>query len=220
MKKDHITYRGGVKYNVNDTVSLRSSIGTAYWPGNPKWFFQNLNTGSSHREANPNLDPEKTWMADLGTDLTFGATRTLLTITGYYGIIKDIMAYTYDPHPTLPKTTLIRTRNMGEAEIYGLELLLKQPLTEHLSFTGSLTLNHSRITEDQVNPANEGNQLRNSPDYWGSLGLRYIGPIWSTGRSCSGFPTAGTMMTTMKTCPIFTWNPMKPSMPKSGGTGN
>ncbi len=176
VKKDHVTYRGGVKYKVNDTVSLRSSIGTAYWPGNPIWFFQNLNVGTTHREANPNLDPEKTWMADLGTDLTFGATRTLLTITGYYGIIEDIMAYTYDPHPTLPGTTLIRTRNMGEAEIYGLELFLKQPITEHLSFTGSLTLNHSRITEDQINPANVGNQLRNSPDYWGSLGLRYIRP--------------------------------------------
>ncbi|MFO7911727.1 MAG: TonB-dependent receptor [Desulfotignum sp.] len=176
VEKDHVTYRGGVKFKVNDTMSLRSSIGTAYWPGNPKWFFQNLNTGSSHREANPNLDPEKTWMADLGTDLTFARTRTLLTLTGYYGIIEDIMAYTYDPHPTLPGTTLIKTRNMGEAEIYGLELLLKQPITEHLSFTGSLTLNHSRITEDKVNPANEGNQLRNAPDYWGSLGLRYIRP--------------------------------------------
>jgi iron complex outermembrane recepter protein len=176
VKKDQVTYRAGVKFKVNDMVSLRSSGGTAFWPGNPIWFFQNLNTGPTWREANPDLDPEKTWMADLGTDLTFAESGTLIRATGYYGIIEDIAAYTYDEHPTEPNTTLIRTRNIGEAEIYGLELYLSQPVTKRLSFTGSLTLNHSRITRDEVNPANEGNQLRNSPDYWGSLGLRYIHP--------------------------------------------
>ena len=176
LKKDQVTYRGGAKFRVNEALALRTSIGTAYWPGNPKWFFQNLNTGPTWREANPDLNPEKTWMADLGADMTLFPCQTLFKITGYYGTIKDIMAYTYDSHPTVDNTTLVKTRNMGEAEIYGIELYLQQPITEHLSFTGALTLNHSRITEDQVNPANEGNQLRNSPDYWGSLGLRYVRP--------------------------------------------
>lgn len=176
VKKDQVTYRAGAKFKVNDTISLRSSGGTAFWPGNPIWFFQNLNTGATWREANPDLDPEKTWMVDLGTDLTFADWGTLFRATGYYGVIKDIAAYTYDEHPTEPNTTLIRTRNIGEAEIYGIELYLQQPITRHLSFTGSLTLNHSKITKDKIDPDNEGNQLRNSPDYWGSLGLRYVNP--------------------------------------------
>ncbi|MBU0969334.1 MAG: TonB-dependent receptor [Proteobacteria bacterium] len=176
VKKDHMTYRGGIKFRASDTLGLHSSIGTAFWPGNPKWFFQNLNSGSTWREANPNLNPEKTWMADLGADITLDRWKTLFKVTGYYGIIEDIMAYTYDAHPTLPGTTLIKSRNMGEAEIYGLEFYLKQPLTRHICFTGSLTLNHSRITEDQINPANVDNQLRNSPDYYGSIGLRYVRP--------------------------------------------
>ena len=78
--------------------------------------------------------------------------------------------------PTVPNTTLIKTRNIGEAEIYGLELSLNQPLSEHFLFFAAATLNHSRIVEDQTNPDNEGNQLRNSPDYWGSVGLRYSNP--------------------------------------------
>ena len=176
VTKDHVTYRGGAKFKCNDTLSLRGNIGTAYWPGNPKWFFQNLNTGATWREANPDLNPEETWMADFGGDVTLSQWGTLLKATVYYGEIKNIMAYTYEQHPTVPNTTLIKTRNIGKAEIYGLELYLRQPITEHLAFTGSLTLNHSRITEDQTNQANVGNQLRNSPDYFGTLGLRYMNP--------------------------------------------
>jgi iron complex outermembrane receptor protein len=176
VSKDATTYRGGVRYRLNDTVSLRSSAGTAYWPGNPKWFFQNLNVGPTWRVANPDLDPEETWMVDAGVDLDFGAGNggTFLGVTGYYGVIDNIQAYTYEAHPTVPDTTVIMTRNIGEAEIYGLEFGLEQPLTEHLSLSSALTLNRSRITEDQVNPDNVGNQLRNAPDYWGSIGLRYL----------------------------------------------
>lgn len=181
VKKDHVTYRAGIKYKVSDVVSLRSSGGTAYWPGNPKWFFQNLNTGPTWREANPDLEPEKTWMVDLGTDITLSDHGTLFRATGYYGVIEDIMAYTYDEHPSVANTTLVRTRNIGEAEIYGIEFYFRQPLTQRLNLTCALTLNHSRITEDLVNPANEGNQLRNSPDYWGSIGLRYTRPEWVNG---------------------------------------
>lgn len=176
VSKDATTYRGGVRYRLNDTVSLRTSGGTAFWPGNPIWFFQNLNVGPTWRIANPDLDPEETWMVDAGVDLDFGGGKggTFLGVTGYYGVIDNIQAYTYEAHPTEPNTTVIITRNIGEAEIYGLELGLEQPLTEHLALSSALTLNHSRITEDQVNPDNVGNQLRNAPDYWGSVGLRYL----------------------------------------------
>jgi iron complex outermembrane receptor protein len=52
-------------------------------------------------------------------------------------------------------------------------LQIQQPITQELSLFGSLTLNSSRIQDD---PDNDGNQLRNAPDYWGSLGVRYLNP--------------------------------------------
>ena len=176
VDKDTMTYRAGLKFRVNETLSLRTNAGTAFWPGNPKWYFQNKNVGTTHREANPDLDPEETWMVDAGADINIDGWGTLIRVTGYLGTIENIMAYSYEAHPTLPGTTLVKTRNIGEADIYGLELYLKQPLTDHLSFTGSLTLNHSEITKDITNPANEGNELRNAPDYYGSVGLRYKRP--------------------------------------------
>ncbi|WDP89240.1 MAG: TonB-dependent receptor [Desulfobacter sp.] len=173
VSKDTVTYRGGVKFRVNDILALHSSAGTAFWPGNPKWLFQNKNTGPTWREANTDLEPEETWMVDLGADITLPQWNTLIKVTAYHGIIENIMAYTYEDNTPL-STTLIKTRNIGEAEINGVEIFLKQPITRHLAFTGSLTLNDSEITKDDTNPDNVGNQLRNSPDYFGSLGLRYL----------------------------------------------
>ena len=175
VEKDTITYRGGLKFRVNDTLALHTSAGTAFWPGNPKWLFQNKNTGATWREANTDLEPEETWMVDFGADITIPKWNTLIKVTAYHGLIENIMAYTYEDN-TPYSTTLIKIRNIGEAEINGIEFHLKQPITKYLAFTGSLTLNHSEITEDQNNPANVGNELRNSPDYFGSLGLRYQNP--------------------------------------------
>jgi iron complex outermembrane receptor protein len=45
---------------VSDAVGLRASAGTAFWPGNASWFFQNVSTGVAWREANPDLKPEST----------------------------------------------------------------------------------------------------------------------------------------------------------------
>lgn len=173
VTKHHTTFRGGAKYRFNDQVAIRSSLGTAFWPGLAKWFFQNITEGTSQREANPGLEPEKTIMGDIGVELFHPGLGTAFSATGYYGEIDDMVSYSYDENPDLEGGHITRTRNLGGAEIYGLELSLKQPLTDHLSFTGALTLNHSRIEDD---PAKDGNQLRNAPDYWGSLGLAYLNP--------------------------------------------
>ena len=173
IKKHTTTYRGGVKYRFNEYLSARSSAGTAFWPGTALWFFQNTTSGNTWREANPDLEPEKTWMVDLGFDITIPSTKTFFGITGYYGEIKDMVSYSYDENPYVEGGSIIRTKNLGGAKIQGLELQLRQPLSKQFLLFGALTLNRSRITND---PENDGNQLRNAPDYWGSLGLRYTNP--------------------------------------------
>lgn len=172
------TYRGGVRYRFNDIFAVRSSAGTAFWPGSASWFFQNTRSGTTWREANPGLKPEKTWMVDVGFETTLSPYGTFFGITPYYGQITDMISYRYDTGPS-PGITIVRTRNVGEAEIYGAEFLLTQRLTPELSFFGSLTLNHSEIVSDPVtgtNVSNVGHQVTNAPDYFGSVGLRYLNP--------------------------------------------
>lgn len=173
VKKEKITYRGGLRYKVADYLILKASGGTGFWPGSPLWFFQNTRSGNTWREANPNLQPEKTWMVDSGFDLTLQNFGTKFSTVLYYGKIKDVVSYRYDPHPSLPGVNIVRTENLGGAKIYGVELGLEQRIFENLRLTGSLTLNHSEIIDD---PSKEGNELRNSPDYWGSIGLLYKDP--------------------------------------------
>lgn len=175
ISKEQVTYRGGAKYRFNEFFALKASAGTAYWPGTATWYFNNTKSGMTWREANPNLEPEKTWMVDLGAEFTLPKLGTMFTITPYYGEITDMVSYRYDVNPDVAGGTIIRSQNLGKAEISGLELMLQQRLSQELSLFGSLTLNRSRLKDSGVNT---DNQLRNAPDYWGSLGLRYLNPKW------------------------------------------
>ncbi len=122
------TYRGGFKYRVTEAIGLRASAGTAYWAGSATWFFQNISTGNTWREANPNLKPERTKMADFGADYVSPGGRTRLTATGYWGQIVDAMSYVYDQHPTLVGVQIIRTSNSDEVSIKGMELGWQQEI--------------------------------------------------------------------------------------------
>jgi len=173
IEKDHVSYRGGTRYRFNDVFTLKSSGGTAFWPGTALWFYRNVTSGMTQREANPDLEPEKTWMVDLGGEFTIARTGTFFSITPYFGEIEDMVSYRYDVNPNVAGGTIIRTQNLGTAEIYGVELGAEQKITDRLRLFASLTLNHSRLKDSG---ANTDNQLRNAPDYWGSLGLRYLNP--------------------------------------------
>lgn len=171
VSKGAATYRGGLKYRITESWGLRASAGTAFWPGAATWFFQNVSTGNTWREANPGLKPERTQMVDLGVDYTSPNGRTKASATGYWGQIKDAMSYVYDQHPTLAGVQIIRTSNSDEVSIKGLELGLQQEIGWGLSAYANYTLNRSEITKSAKN---EGHQLRNAPDNLGGVGLRYV----------------------------------------------
>ncbi len=170
VDKSATTYRGGLKYRLNDSWGFRASIGNAFWPGNATWFFQNLSTGNTWREANPNLKPEKTVMGDFGIDFISPSGHTQASVTPYLGRIRDAMSYVYDQHPTLPGVQIIRTSNSDAVSIKGLELSLRQQIIPDLSGYAHFTLNRSEITKSAKNL---GHQLRNAPDYLGGFGLEY-----------------------------------------------
>jgi len=179
VKKDALTYRGGVKFALTDYLSLRASGGTGFWPGLPVWMFTNIPTGPNRREPNPDLKPEKTWMVDMGVDLNLKKWGTVLTVTPYYGRIKDLISYVASPHPTLPGVSITKAFNLGGVKIYGLEMGLEQKLFQRLTAFASLTLNHSEITQSGLAT---GLELSNSPDYFGSIGFIYRHPELINGR--------------------------------------
>jgi iron complex outermembrane recepter protein len=171
VSKGAATYRGGFKYQIADSWGIRTSAGTAFWPGAATWFFQNISTGTTWREANPGLKPERTRMIDFGADYASPNGRTRVSATGYWGRIIDAMSYVYDQHPTLPGVQIIRTSNSDQVSIKGLELGLRQRVLGGLSAYANYTLNRSEITRSAKNT---GHQLRNAPDNVGGAGLEYV----------------------------------------------
>jgi iron complex outermembrane receptor protein len=204
---ENVTYRGGIKYQIHDQLAVRSSAGTAYYPGLPTWYFQNISTGSVWREANRNLKPEKTWMVDLGLEGQFKSVGASFTVTAYYGIIRDMFSAAYTPHPTLSGVSIIRYKNVGKAEIFGLEAQIDQVITPHLLAYMNLTLNRSRIVED---PDYKGNDLATTPGFMGSIGLKYLNPFIVNGtvalRACSNafYDNANTRLKYYQSSPYAT----------------
>ena len=168
-----ITYRGGMKYQINDELAIKSSAGTAFYPGLPTWYFQNTTTGTTRRIANPDLKPEKTWMVDLGLEGQYKRTGTSFSTTAYFGRIENMFSGVYSPHPTLPGVSNLKIQNIGKAEVYGLETQINQHITDYLSAVMNLTLNKSRIIDD---PTNQGNQVANTPGFMGNVGIKYMNP--------------------------------------------
>jgi iron complex outermembrane recepter protein len=183
VSKDAVTYRGAFKYRLTPSWGIRTSFGTAFWPGAATWFYQNVSTGNIWREANPDLKPETTTMADLGIDYIDPENRGAVELTYYTGLIKDAMSYVYDQHPTLPGVQIIRTSNSDRVRIQGLQLGVQWMLVPSLRAFVSGTLNKSEITKSAKN---KGHELRNAPDYFGSLGLIYDDTIRGIGAKLSG----------------------------------
>lgn len=171
VSKAATTVRGGVRYGLGRGLGLRTSAGTAFWPGAATWFFQNLSTGNIWREANPGLKPERTRMVDFGADYVSGDGRTHMSLTSYWGRILDAVSYVYAQHPTLPGVQIIRTSNSDEVSLKGVELAVRQRIGKRLEGFFNHTVNRSRIARS---PKNQGNQLRNAPDYVGSFGLAHV----------------------------------------------
>lgn len=170
VSKDAFNFRGGLKYFISNELQIRTSYGTAFWPGTATWFFQNLSTGNTWREANPGLKPEKTNMVDAGIDFSSQNEYFNCSATIYYGKIIDAITYRYDQHPTLPGVQIIRTQNSDEVKIKGLELSANYKIFTFFTLNGNLTFNKSEITKS---PTNKGHRLRNAPDYFGNMAILY-----------------------------------------------
>jgi iron complex outermembrane receptor protein len=183
VSKGATTVRGGFRYRITDAIGIRASAGNAFWPGAATWFFQNVSTGNTWREANADLKPERTKMVDFGFDYANASGRTRFSTTPYWGQIVDAMSYVYAQHPTLPGVQIIRTSNSDEVTIKGVEMAFRQEIYGGLSGFFNHTINRSEITKSATN---KGHQLRNAPDYMGSFGLTHLDRKRRFGASFNG----------------------------------
>jgi iron complex outermembrane receptor protein len=192
-------------YMLNDSWSLKSSLGTGFRAPTNYYMFANPTFSGNAAPngkmiySNPNLKPEKATAFDLGTEHHFasgGRTTATYFITKttdlIYQKVTKVPTYT---DPVINKVIDYEARqdNTGSALARGIELAGEYPLLGWLSVRGSYAYTDSRITDDTTNTGMKGKRVTNVPkqmatlaldarhgDWTGVLSARYVGEQYNS----------------------------------------
>lgn len=168
---DTFNPRGGVKYKASDYTYLRASAGTGFRPPQASDMMRKTSWGL----PNPDLKPEKSVTYDVGVDQAFNFGLTA-SVTGYYGKLTDAITWFAQP------SGMWQPQNVGEAELKGVEVELKQEFSSNWSSYLNYTYNDSKVTRQPNDPTVEGKRMPNTPLNKVGAGLIYDLPKVFTGR--------------------------------------
>jgi len=162
--------------------TLRASLGKAYRFPTVTELFQTETTGSTTRISDPNLKPEKVFAKDLTGERAIG--QGILRLSLFEETVEDAL-YSFTDY-----SNTTRNQNVDKLRARGAEAAYTAPeVLRGLDLTASLTYVHSRVLENQLNPAMVGKWVVRIPDWrasllavyrfndqWsGSLGYKYSG---------------------------------------------
>jgi iron complex outermembrane receptor protein len=148
--------------------------------------------------ANPDLKPEKLTSFECGTDV-YVFKKIELSASAYYSIGKDFMYYSSTGDSVnmgYKIVPVLKMKNVGKVEIYGLEGEIKYDLSENFSAFVNYTFTHAVVKENVINDPQvdydlRGKYLTDVPDHKVSAGFtwksrfvsatiryKYIGRQW------------------------------------------
>ena len=190
----HVTANFGITHNIKGNPHLRfkSNIGTGYSePGMGELYYNWEMYGGSpvdqdrarlgwYWTGNPNLKPEKSVNFDIGIE---GETKkTTMRANLFHNTIRNYMTtyytgYNIDFHPNLktaeklgyPPDMLYSFKNIGKAQISGLELEVKQKFDKHWSGKFGYTYLHAINKSDPNMPRH----LLDKPQHKVDIGIDY-----------------------------------------------
>ncbi|MDX1451553.1 MAG: TonB-dependent receptor [Oleiphilaceae bacterium] len=152
----------GVAYRVSPGLQWRANFGKAFKaPSFNELYFPFF--------GNPALKPEESKSAEMGIRVADGGTQLDMAI--FNTEVDDLIVY---------DASIFAPNNIDEAEIRGLEVSLKQRISDQWSFGANLTALSPRNVS---NDANDGNLLPRRPQRSGKVELDYNADDWSMGGS-------------------------------------
>jgi iron complex outermembrane receptor protein len=176
---DELLPNFGVNYTISDRLGAYFNYGRNFGrPAFDNWTVYSKNTstftsrGLTAQYLWDQTRPEISDNFDLG--LRYKSDSAYITGTLFYGIFRDKGVSVADPN----LGGLAYMQNVGEAESYGVELEAVKYLTKDLSVFASGSYSKFQFTEDIKSSSNsiteaEGNQVPDTPEYEGNLGLTY-----------------------------------------------
>lgn len=159
---DHLIFKGaaGISFRPPTTFDLYT---TSVANSNRFGILSRVTT-----EAAPNLQPEKAFSWEIGTELSFD-TGTHLSATYFETDLTDLF---YGKDVVIRTANDVRqTSNTGEAEIYGVEAAVKQKLLDGLFLFGNVSYAKTRITKNDGDLTTVGKELTRAPQLMWNLGL-------------------------------------------------
>lgn len=133
-----VSPRFGINYNLNDKISLKTSLGKGFRVATISERFSSIRHSGFTIEPNPNLSPEKSWNFELGTRLETHVLNKIfyLDATIFLSRYKNLIEPQFDTNAATPT---IRFQNIANAEIKGIDLSLQTKPIRNLEFFLNLT---------------------------------------------------------------------------------
>lgn len=166
-----LQYEAGIRKEITSNYEspLLFSFGTSYSPAS--FYTLKLNTSKNFRVptfndlywmdgGNADLNPESSWQAEVGNEITFN--NFSLSLTGYYIKIKDMLRW-------LPAGNVWRPQNTSRVNTYGLETILGYKKTFGIHTLGINGTYAYTISKDEEN----SNQLIYVPYHKVTSSLSY-----------------------------------------------
>jgi len=162
--------KAGLAYKLNDALTLRSSIGSAFKAPTVYDLYRSSTLSSYDTKANPNLKPEtvQTWEAGADWKPWRGGE---IRATYFYNEISDLI---YLGPKVFNASTGRNERyriNAGKAETSGVTLSLTHNFDPYNRIFANFTYTNSEMKENEASPTSVGKKLTFLPERQASLGF-------------------------------------------------
>lgn len=163
---DHFSPKIGVRYNMNDAMSVWCNYSTGFKPPTSEQLYDDRTSGGNPRQPNPDLEPETTSSYEVGVEHWF-TSRLQTSLVGFYNYTDDKILSWFNADNVWINS------NIGRSKSYGTELEIAFYPTENWALTANYTFNKATIDENPQDPSLEGNYLTFSPKHKANIGVRY-----------------------------------------------
>lgn len=151
----------GVLYKINDKLSIKTNIGTAFRAPDIKELYITTNTPGGLNIGNDSLIPEQSLNLDISAIINTKNIRFELALFRYN--IENMILLDWNDNPGNPEGTF---RNIGKGIISGLELSIRQKISKSFS-------SYLNFTAMQGKDINNNDELPDIPPIQTNLGITF-----------------------------------------------
>jgi len=168
-----VSGRIGLSYQVTDSVSLWSAVGTGFRTPTLNELYRQFRVGSVVTLANFDLAPERLKGVEGGVNYAVND-KLFWRVTGFWSRLKDPVS---NVTQTVTPALIIRQRqNLGRTRTWGLQTELEYRPSRRWLVAGAYLLNDSTVQSFPANPALEGNRLAQVAKHKFTVQAAYMNP--------------------------------------------